>query len=261
MRTNRHRCDLQRPMFSVFNPTPRIERVPIAPGHDAFVIDDALTQPMRWVALAAQHREAFASAPHNAYPGGELRLPDALSERLDAFFATHVRGLLGARRTLRMYSRLALATRQPSALEPRQWICHRDRLDTAADRLVAACVLYLFEDPALGGTVFFTPKRDAQATAVLVHESGALAPAAFAAKYGIVPGYMTASNTWFERTGAVAARFNRIVFYDGGAVFHGGDIGAPERLCDDPRRGRLTMNGFFVCRRGAAQVSESHRLE
>ena len=118
--------------------------------------------------------------------------------------------------------------------------------------MVAACVLYVFEDVALGGTAFFTPTRGERETAVLVHESGVLAPDVFRAKYGIEPGYMTRSNAWFEKSGAIEPRFNRLIFYDGGAVFHGSDIAEPARLSDDPRTGRLTLNGFFVCRRSVA---------
>src|SRR5687768_14136305 len=121
----------------MFRLQPRIDTVAIAPGHAALVIDDALLQPERWVERAVQQRETFAASPHNAYPGPERRLPDEISARLDQFFAQHARARLGARRTLRMYSRLALATRTPAQLEPRQWICHRDRLDTDP----ANCVL------------------------------------------------------------------------------------------------------------------------
>jgi hypothetical protein len=233
----------------MFNPNPVITRVAIAPGHSALVIDDALREPERWVALAAQHREQFVESPHNAYPGGELRMPDELSARLDRFFAQYARAALGARRTLRMYSRLALATRRAEQLEPRQWICHRDRLDTDPAHCVLASVLYLFRDEQLGGTGFFAPRRDEHATALLIHESGTLAPDTFARKYGVVPGYQTASSAWFEKTGAIAPRWNRLIFYDGGAVFHGSDIARPERLDADPHHGRLTWNGFFVCRR------------
>ena len=236
----------------MFNPAPRIDIVPIAPGHDAFVIDDALVEPQRWVDLAASHREDFAKLPHNAYPGAELRMPDAVSARLEEFFARHIRARLGARRTLRHYSRLSLATRTPEQLQPRQWICHRDRLDPAADHCVAACVLYLFQDPNLGGTGFFSPTRTPQETALLIHESGTLTAADFARKYGITPGYQTASNAWFEKSASIPARWNRLIFYDGGNVFHCSDITAPTRLSDDPREGRLTLNGFFVCRRAAS---------
>ncbi len=233
----------------MFNAHPRIDRIAITPTCDAFVIDDALNDPQRMVELAAEHRAAFAESSHNAYPGPELRLPDSLSAQLDGFFAQHVRARLGARRTLRMYSRLALATRGVDALAPRQWICHRDRLDDAPDRLVAACVLYLFRDIALGGTAFFVPTRDPQATAVLIHESGTLSAAAFTQKYGIERDYPHASNAWFEKSAEIAPKWNRLIFYEGGAAFHASAIAHASRLTDDPRNGRLTLNGFFVCRR------------
>ena len=236
----------------VFAPRPRIESFTIAPGHAAYVIDDALTEPHRWIDLAAKHHTDFARSPHNAFPGPELRLPDALSARLGEYFSQHIRSRLGARRIERCYGRLSLAMLQPQQLEPRQWIAHRDVLEPEPGKLTAACVLYLFEDPELGGTVFFAPKRPLQETRVLVHESGRLDPAAFNAKYGFTPGYMTAGNAWFEKTASIAPRFNRVVFYDGGAVFHCSDIRVPEKLRDDPRSGRLTLNGFFVCRANLA---------
>jgi hypothetical protein len=236
----------------MFRTAPRIDEVAIAPGRVALVIDDALAEPARWVALAAQHRAGFDESPHNAYPGGELRMPEPLSARLDQYFAQHARARLGARRTLRMYSRLALATRRPEALEPRQWICHRDRLDTTAGHCVLASVLYLFDDVALGGTGFYVARRGAAETARLIHDSGELPPQEFTRRYGIARGYQTHGNAWFEKTAAIAPRYNRLVFYDGGDVFHCSDITAPERLDADPRRGRLTWNGFFVCRRAFA---------
>ena len=76
-------------------------------------------------------------------------------------------------------------------------------------------------------------------------------PEVFAAQYGVRAGYMTQGNAWFEKLLAVPPRFNRAVFYSG-AIFHAGDILAPERLSADPRRGRLTLNGFFTCRRNLA---------
>jgi hypothetical protein len=231
----------------MFNPAPRTEAVPIAGLGHCLVIDDALTDPEGWVQFAIEHRERFATPAFNAYPGVELRLPDAVSARLDAFFAQHVRERLGARRTLRMYSRLSLVTRSPASLAPTQWICHRDRMELEPGRCVAACVLYLFDDPALGGTSFFAPRRSPRETAQLVHDSGAMAPSAFTARYGIEPGYPVDSNAWFDKVLTIAPRFNRLIFYDG-MLFHAGDITAPEKLDADPRRGRLTLNGFFTCR-------------
>ena len=234
----------------MFNPRPVVRALPIDAQRTVYVVDDALLEPERWVDYAVDHKAGFRVTGHNAFPGPELRMPDGMSAHLDLFFAQHVRSRLGARRTLRMYSRLSLVTQTPSALEPRQWICHRDRFDVPPEECVGASVLYLFRDEGLGGTNFFRPRRTAFETDVLVHESGTLPRDAFARKYGLASGYMNDSNAWFERVLSVPPRWNRAIFYDG-SLFHCSHIPAPERLSDDPRRGRLTLNGFFTCRRGA----------
>lgn len=232
----------------MFNPRPRIQVVPITPQHACYVIDDALQEPERWVDYAVAHAAEFGDSPHNAYPGPELRMPDALSAQLDAYFALHVRRRLGARRTVRMYSRLSIATRTPADLQPRQWLCHIDRLEMEAGQCIAASVLYLFRDAALGGTSFYLPKRPLAEIAQLVQDSAAMDAAAFSVKYGLQPGYMTASNDWFHKAVTVPARWNRLIFYPG-TVFHCAHMSAPDRLVDDLRSGRLTLNGFFLCRR------------
>lgn len=234
-----------------FNPRPRIASVPIGGGLDCLVVDDALADPEAWIAYAAVHRERFRDDPDNAYPGPELALPAPALASLEDFFAAHARRALGARRTLRCSGRLSLATRRADQLLPRQWICHVDRLDMGSGERIAASVLYLFRDPALGGTAFFRPLHPAARIVELVQASARLPAAEFQQRYGIAPGYMTESNPWFERSAAVPARFNRLIFYPG-SVFHGAALTAPDRLSPDPAAGRLTLNGFFVCRRSLA---------
>ena len=63
---------------------------------------------------------------------------------------------------------------------------------------------------------------------------------------------MTASNAYFERIATVPAAWNRLIFYDGG-LFHSAHIEQPALLASDPTRGRLTLNGFFTCRRHSAR--------
>ncbi len=225
--------------------------VPLASGASCLVFDDALVEPRRLVAAAAANRAQFSRPLHNAYPGIELRMSEAFNVELDAFFALRARALLGGRRTLRAYSRLSLVTLRPDQLTPAQSICHRDRMELEPGRRVMACVLYLFDDPALGGTGFYRPRRPEAETARLVHDSGQLDRAGFRARYGLDCGYQTASSDWFEKVASVPARFNRLIVYDG-MQFHSGDILAPERISDDPHSGRLTLNGFFTCRAQAA---------
>lgn len=230
----------------MFNPQATLHLLPILPGQVCVVVDDALAEPERWVELAAQQRAHFSMEAHNAYPGVELRLPDPISERLSEFFAQQVRAHLRARRVQRAHSRLSIVTLPPELLLPRQWICHRDRMGLGPEHRIAASVLYLFKNPALGGTNFFVPRHDEASTARLVHDSGTLNATEFGDRYGIQRGYLTESNGWFEKVQSIPARWNRMIFYDG-TLFHCSDVPSPDQLSDDPARGRLTLNGFFTC--------------
>lgn len=216
-----------------------------------YVLDDALLDPERLVDFADAGQARFQQAPFNAYPGREMPMPAAFTAGLEQAFNARVRSLLGGRRTLRTTSRLAIVTTAPADLEPRQRICHRDSAWIDPAHTIAASVLYLFHDPTLGGTGFYRPRHSEQETARLVHDSSTLDRAAFDARRpGIAQDFMRASNDWFERIGGVAAAWNRMIFYDG-RLFHSGEIGPPERMLADPRRGRLTLNGFFTCSRPA----------
>ena len=237
----------------MFNPHPQIQTIPIYGRHVCHVIDDALIDPDALVEYAAAHADDFVETGHNAYPGPELRLPDIVSTQLDAFFASHVRRAIGARRTERMYSRLAITATPPEQLHPRQSLCHIDRMGVDPKHCVVASVLYLFRDPHLGGTGFYAPKRPPPEVFRMIGDSADLEPAAFRARYGIGSGYMTASNDWFEKVATVPARYNRIVFYEG-TLFHSGEIAHPELLSRDPRVGRLSLNGFFTCTRSLAAI-------
>lgn len=231
-----------------FNPAPRVEEVVIAPGQRCHVVDDALLDPHGLIDWVDRHR--FEPAEANAYPGQLMDAVPVLEQSLDGFFTQHIRARFGARRTVGMYARFSLVTLPPAALRPNQWQCHRDRV-AVAPALCAASVLYLFRDARLGGTSFYRPRGSAEHTARMLADAQQLSNDEFGARYGVNPGYMTASNDHFEQTGHVPAAWNRLIFYDGG-LFHSAQIEHPELLNDDTRRGRLTFNGFFACRRGAA---------
>lgn len=232
----------------MFNPHARVTVVPVTPTQACHVVDDALLDPDRMVEFAAAHAHAFVEAPHNAFPGPELPMPDAATTRLDAFLAAHVHAPSGIRRALRGTSRLAMVARAPQELAPLQWLCHVDRLETAPGQRLLASVLYLFADASLGGTSFYRPIRPREDVLRLLADAATRPRDEVRRVHGLEPGYMGAGNAWFERVLTVPARFNRLIAYDGG-LFHSGHIPDPARLSADPRRGRLTWNGFFVCER------------
>lgn len=240
----------------MFNPDPHIEIVQVTPRHLCIVVDDALSDPDAWVAIASRHADAFRESPGNAYPGPELPLPDTICVQLAACFARHARERLGGRRTLRSHCRLSLTTWSRERLQPRQWLPHVDRMNAVAGEGIAASVLYLFRDEALGGTSFYHPRRPLPEVARLVQDSGRLDADAFRAHYDIAPGYPDAS-VWFDKLATIPARYNRLIFYDG-TLFHAGEIRVPERLTTDPATGRLTLNGFFLHRRRQAAAAKPH---
>jgi uncharacterized protein DUF6445 len=232
-----------------FNPTPSVSVVQLARDQVCVVVDDALSRPEGLIEWAAE--QTFELPRGYAYPGLILEAPETLSQRAADQFTQHARRQLGARRTLDSVVRLSLATLPPDLLEPVQWQCHRDRLAADPDRVVyAAMVLYLFRNPALGGTSFYMPRQPATETDRMIADSQSLGSDEFRARYGLQPGYMVGGNAYFERVAQVPAAWNRMIFYDGGQ-FHSADIDEPTLLSADPRSGRLTLNGFFVCSRNA----------
>jgi Family of unknown function (DUF6445) len=232
-----------------FNPSPQIQGIRFPNGQACFIIDNALVNPEVLVQLANDKADEFQTASFNAYPGVQLPMAADIT-RLDEFFTLHIRGLVNARRTVRMHNRLAMVTMPPEQLQPRQWMPHRDSAGLDPGQCIAASVLYLFHDESLGGTSFFMPKKSTAETSLLVHDSGTIGRDAFAQKYNIAPGYCSESNDYFEKLYTVPAKWNRMVFYDG-SIFHSGDIPHPEKMNTDPLTGRLTLNGFFICTRKA----------
>lgn len=240
-------------MQALFRPNPTVRRIPLFDGQECLVVDDALVEPAAMVAWACARRADFRPTGH-AYPGVELWLDDRHTAQLADFFMAHPGPVLGAASVVNAACRASLVSVPPASLAPLQRICHRDNRGVPEGERMFASVLYLFEDPALGGTSFYRARRPQPEVEALVHDSRVLRGPAFEARYPeLGSGYMVEGNDWFERVASVPARFNRIVFYDGG-VFHSGDICCPDRMSADPAAGRLTINGFLRCRDGARRA-------
>ena len=232
-----------------FNPTPRVDVLAVAPGEICIVVDEALANPQGLVGWAATQR--FRPPQGFPYPGVILDAPPPVTALVGDYFAQHARGRLGGRRTLSATVRLSLVTLAPQQLRPMQWQCHRDRLGRASPEVrLAAMVAYLFHDAELGGTSFYRALLSDEETERMIEDAGRMSTAEFGACYGLEGGYLSGSNRYFERVAQVPAAWNRMLFYNGD-LFHSGDIAAPARLSGDPRRGRLTLNGFFTCRPAA----------
>jgi len=233
-----------------FNPQPRISALPLPlpGGEQCIVVDDVLLDPDGLVEWA--RHAPFQPPAGFPYPGLVVNAPNGLALRFGDFFAQHARARLQARRTLAHDVRLSMVTTPPQHLDPRQWMCHRDRISTDPGVIYIASVLYLFRDPELGGTSFYTPRLSPADTDRLQYDSQTMSAEAFGHRYGVKAGYINGSNAYFDCVARVPAAWNRMILYNA-EHFHSGDIGRPDLLSTDPATARLSLNCFFNCRRQA----------
>jgi hypothetical protein len=237
--------------MSLFNPEARVQLIELEGGHFCLVIDDALLEPERVVDFAISHRGRFQSVDFSKYPGTWLEAPAPVADALVDCFHRHARRRFDARRLLDAHIRLSLATLPVAALRPRQWFCHVDNFLLPPHESMPASVLYLYKDENLGGTGFYVRAQPDPQVDAMLESADTLSPEAFTQQTGLRPGYLCESNAWFRRIGGVQSKWNRLIFYDGG-MLHSAEIAHPERLSADPAAGRLTLNGFYTCRRNLA---------
>jgi hypothetical protein len=224
------------------HPDFRLQRLSI--GREAaplLVIDQLLSTPDELVDLAAG--KVFADVA-SYYPGVRAKVPltfqrfilESLGDEIAQFFGLRP----GALRFTACH--FSLVTTPPQQLTYLQRIPHIDSLNGSE----LALILYLFKAP-LGGTAFYRQKktgfeyvdesrkeeywRHVQAEQKAVEASPA--------------GYITGDTDFYERTGHQDGVFNRMLVYRR-TTLHSGAVAADYAPSLDPRRGRLSVNGFIA---------------
>lgn len=230
------------------NPSAALRREQITPQHFCVIADDFLLNARELVDFAAANPAAF-SHPNVGYPGIQIRIDDNAMAEIFRFVRSvlsrefgFMRGRIGIR------SLLSLATWPPEQLTFMQRICHIDP-SAGAEREKYAALVYLFDNERLGGTSFYRWRNEALVWqgVKLLRENPAHGEAFMREHFEALrgpPRYMTESNDVAELIYTVPPRFNRFVFYSGD-IPHSAAIAAPERLTNDPRTGRLSLNLFF----------------
>lgn len=230
------------------NPACGIRTVGLFDGHRCVVVDDFLADPMGARSYALSRRLEFLELGRY-YPGPELPVPGALLAPFDSWWKRSLCKPLGLLRGgATTQARFSIITKKPQELPLKKRFCHQDPLVVHGGIHAAgiAGVLYLFHDPQLGGTSFFRKRENGSFAEIeMLKRMGRTSE--LAARYPFLlepPRYMLDSNPLFERMGAVAAQFNRAVFYDR-SIFHSPDVTNPDLVTAELSTGRLTMN-FFV---------------
>ncbi|MEM6513415.1 MAG: DUF6445 family protein [Pseudomonadota bacterium] len=238
------------PTLLRINPDAQITLHEISDGRFCAVVDNALQDPRGLVDYAIQHTDAFTSSP--MAPGPRLYLAeDSLSELHRYIRSKLSRHFPFFRSGIGLYACLSNVTLPPDKLQPLQRLCHSDSRMNSSTHIYAG-LIYLFDNPDLGGTAFYRWKRpDVIEQADRLFTTNPDAAVEFltrsSAMFQQPPAYITSSNDLAELLFVVPAKFNRLVFYDGVAP-HSGHIENPQLLDDDLSKGRLTFNFFSVVR-------------
>ncbi len=229
------------------NSAATLRREQVTPRDFCVIVDDFLAEPHALVDYASTHRGEFGH-PNVGYPGVQIRVNDDAMGEIYRFVRSRMskeysflRGRIGIR------SLLSMVTLPPERLSFMQRICHVDP-HAGEGRAKYAALVYLFDEPRLGGTSFYRWRNEGVVwQGVKLLRSDVAQGEAFMTKHFESlrgpPSYMTGDDV-AELVYTVPPRFNRFVFYSGDLP-HTGAVEAPELLSDDPSKGRLTLNLFF----------------
>ena len=233
------------------NPAPAITVQPITDSDACVIVDNFLSNPRELVEFAAAHAAAF-EPQQIGYPGTLYDVPASATDDIQRFIRSYMsRRFSFFKGDIRTSTYLSMATRQPEELGPLQRLPHSDpRTDPTRNNYAA--LVYLFDDPLLGGTGFYRwTNRELieRATAMEIDSAGSSADflARHLEMYRQPPCYMNGSNEVAELLLEIPARFNRLLFYSGDLP-HSAHIPHPERLSSDFATGRLTLNCFASVR-------------
>ena len=229
------------------NPALEIQASPVTDTQLCVVVDDFLLNPEQAVQYAIDHHDEF-SMQERAYPGHVLPVPNEFLQALNRFIQREMSRLFPfCRGGIEFHTQFSLATLHPEDFTWIQRLCHTDP-QIAPGRVNFAALLYLFDDPEMGGTGFYRwkdPDYWVRMSAAQRDDPDA-GLEELEGKFRMFrdpPCYMTQSNEAAELLDVVPARFNRLVFYSGDLP-HNAHITRPELLSADPAKGRLTLNCF-----------------
>lgn len=229
------------------NPDITLDVVEPDPALRCVVVDDLLLDPGAVVNFARENRGRFRQ-PSRAYPGLTLPVEDRAAAPLHHLVRAELSRLYPFCRTgIEFQTLLSLTTLAPEDFTWIQRLPHTDP-KREPDRANYAAVLYLFDDPELGGTGFYRwrdPEFWAEIGRMQREDADGIEPLLTErfAMFRDPPRYVTESTDAVELIAAAPARFNRLVFYSGD-IPHSAWIPHPDRLTDDPATGRLTLNLF-----------------
>ncbi|MEO9635404.1 MAG: DUF6445 family protein [Parasphingorhabdus sp.] len=190
------------------------------------IIDDVLEQ-VRELREAVAKLEHKFGPPKNAYPGVRMAAEN-FAPAFRLLFSRYVKdtfGLIDRYSQFKSYYSLTMSPEQELASE--QTRPHRDFAINDPRVVAIAGIIYLFDDPRLGGTAFYEKLTDDNVSKL---PRGA--------------GYQIATDSFFKLEDSCEAKLNRCIIFDA-TRYHSGHIARPDLLNSGILKGRLTLNFFL----------------
>lgn len=204
------------------------------------IIDDFFSVPDKLVDIASQS-SFIDNSSH--YPGIRAEAPSSyLAERQDLLVEI-IQTQFGITTGVDVLEcNYSLVTFQPAKLSMFQCFPHFDGLERG--RLA---ILHYLCDENFGGTAFYRHKATGYETLNSErYQKYDLQRQAEFKKAGLSEKkYFSGNSNEFEEIANIKAKFNRLVIYRGCSI-HSGQIPQNFAFSPDPKKGRLTINTFFM---------------
>ena len=204
------------------------------------IIDNLVADPEALVELAAT--KVFGEVA-SYYPGVRAKVPLTFQQFILTEFGREFAPAFGLTGALRFTAcHFSLVTTPPDKLTYLQRIPHVDSLNSNE----LASILYLFKKD-LGGTSFYRHRKTGFETVDHARqpEYWRHIEAEQAAVMESASGYIDGETEFYERIAHQQAVFNRMLVYRRTSL-HSGALNGGSVVETDPRRGRLSINGFLA---------------
>ncbi len=227
--------------------SPEIKLHELEGGQKYAIVDNFLADPKQVVENFSGQIQKIVSQPLG-HPGRGPDMQISEIQEIHGFIRSKLsRQFPFLRAGMRLKAFLSNVALKPEELSVYHRMCHIDPRISPEYHTYAG-VIYLFENPDLGGTGFYRWRnKEIAANAFQIASRDHEAALRYLEQHSEVfrkpPEYMTSSNEIAEFVDSVPAKFNRMVFYNG-ELPHSGHITHPELLTPDPLKGRLTLNFF-----------------
>lgn len=230
--------------FSI-NPDAKIETIYVGKELQPLIVVDNLLANPESVIEYAENNIQFQQEEKDFYPGVRKPLTPAYAEHIYQHLLETFWTVFSTRSTINvklLSSVLSLTTTPPERLRPIQSVPHFDSYDP---NQIAA--VHYFCNESHGGTSFYRHKStgfeslDKQRIPLYAPKL----KEEVIANYNGSSSYIDESNSLFERTYKIEAKFNRAIFYRSN-ILHSGNIASAESLSANPRQGRLTANTLVM---------------